>query len=345
MNNPPVKSKTSVKLKTTAKSNSAAKSKTAAKSKSFCGYIALAGRTNAGKSSLLNVIADNKASVTSPRPQTTRSVIYGIVTEGNKQAIFVDTPGAFNEQKVTLNNLMYKQMMQGLYEAQIVLLVVAANRQSDDSLHKYFDFIAEQKLPVVVALSKVDLLRNKNDMFPLVDSISKLADDKGVNIEAIVPVSVVSNKNIQLLRDTLMNMLPEAPFAHNEKVKTLSSDSFIACELLREQMFRKLRREIPFGIGVICEKMEQVNNHGKKQDKNIRFIDLTVLAKKENHKPIILGSRGSAMKEVASLARKSMEEFFNQQVMLRVRVKVEKDWDNSPSLTQQAVLDQRNTLN
>lgn len=303
-------------------------------SKSFCGYITLAGRTNAGKSALLNTLVNKRVSITSPAPQTTRSIIYGMLTESDRQAVFMDTPGAFNIQKVNLQNLMYKQMIQGLFDAQIVLLVSAANWQKDESLVTYFDFIAEHELPFIIAINKIDLLRNKNDVFPLTERISNLTKDKGIEANAIIPVSTIKNINIQLLRDSLLSMLPAAPYAYNKEIKTLGSKAFIACEFLREQMFRKLRQEVPFSLGVICDRMENINN----KEKNTRHIDLTVLVTKEKYKPIILGKQGANLKEIATKARISMEEFFSQKVMLRVRIKTSGNWDKNADLMRQAVL-------
>lgn len=323
----------------------------------FCGHVALAGVTNAGKSSLLNALAKEKISIISPKPQTTRTVVYGVVTKDTHQAVLVDTPGAFGAGAVTMKNLIRQQMFQGLYEGQLVLLVIDAADPSIKYLDQFFDFIAKQQLPVLVAINKVDLLKRKDDIYPLTEKIINGGKNAGVEIEDVIAVSAIKDKNINLLRDSLLSKLPPAPFAYNPDVSNINKDEFIASEMLREQVFLQLHKEIPFGASVVCDSLEDKysqssrskviatkvkpssqnnarnNNQGKLikpnnttqykfKPKLIRFINLTLQVRKEQHRAIVLGTKGDKIKHIASRTRIELEDVFSMKVMLTVRVKV-----------------------
>lgn len=304
----------------------------------FCAYVALAGVTNAGKSSVLNAMAQKKISITSPKPQTTRELVYGVINHQNYQAILVDTPGAFNSRSVTIKNFIQQQMMQGLYEGEIILLVLDGTNTKLSNIDFFFEFISKEQRPLLVAINKVDVVRNKDDLFILTDGIVKLAEKHKISLGEVIPVSALKEKNIDLLRDSLLKLLPPAPFVHSPDISHINSEEFIASELLREQVFRLLHKEIPFGVNVVCDLLENKESvkklhTGNKKDKAefkrvIKFIDLTLIVRKKGHKVIILGSNGAKIKEVVSKARLAMEEVFTTKVMLRVRVKVAKSGDS-----------------
>lgn len=314
------------------------------KTETFCGHVSLAGVTNAGKSSLLNAIAEEKISIISPKPQTTRTVVYGVVTEDARQAVLVDTPGAFGASDVTMKNLIRQQMFQGLYEGDVVLLVIDAADPSIKYLDQFFDFIAKQQLPILVAINKVDLLKRKDDIYPLTEKIINAGKKSGVEVDNIIAVSAVKKINIGLLRDSLLAKLPAAPFAHDPDVSNINKDEFIASEMLREQVFLNLHKEIPFGVNVICDLLEDKysKSSAKKphpkasssskniapqknfKPKLIRFIDLTLQVRKDQHRAIVLGANGSKIKLIASRTRLGLEDVFAMKVMLSVRVKVAK---------------------
>ena len=303
--------------------------------KTFCGYIALAGVTNAGKSSLLNAIANEKISIISPKPQTTRTVVYGVVTRDDRQAILVDTPGAFGSSAPTMQTLIKQQMFQGLYEGQIILLVIDAVSPGIKYLDPFFDLIAKQELPLIVAINKVDLLKNKDDILPLTDKIIMSGKNAGIEIDKIAAVSAVQGKNVKLLRDNLLAMLPEAPFSYAKDVSNINKDEFVASEMLREQVFLQLHKEIPFGVNVVCDLLEEKDTRSSKNatreaadklpPKIMKFINLTLLIRKEQHKAIVLGAKGAKMKLIATKTRLGLEQAFSMKVMLTVRVKVAKN--------------------
>lgn len=310
----------------------------------FCGHVALAGVTNAGKSSLLNAIAEEKISIISPKPQTTRTVVYGVVTKDDRQAVLVDTPGAFGTSDVTMKNLIRQQMFQGLYEGNVVLLVIDAADPSIKYLDQFFEFIAKQQVPILVAINKVDLLKRKDDIYPLTQKIINGGKTSGVVIDNIIAVSAVKGINMDLLRDSLLAILPVAPFAYAADVKNINKDEFIASEMLREQVFLNLHKEIPFGVNVICDSLEDKYSQSapkvrpikrKPDDPNkapprpfkpklVRFINLTLQVAKDQHRAIVLGARGDMIKHIATRTRLELEDVFAKKVMLSIRVKVSK---------------------
>ena len=279
---------------------------------SYCGRVALAGRTNAGKSSLLNAIVERKVSVATARPQTTRTLIYGIVTRDNRQAIYVDTPGVAEYQRSTLNRMMHRQMLQGILGADLAVLVIDARHYDE----RDFRFLALlDRLMILVVLAKTDLLKHQDALLPLAAMVQEKAS--GRKLMDIFPVSVLKGEGLEPLKRRVMELLPPAPLIYDQGKSTLSGEEFMVCELLREQLFRSLHKELPFSLCVVCDGLSK---------KKILFVSLSVLVVKESHKPIVLGSKGNKMKLMATLARKEMECFFSQKIMLRVRVKVDKNW-------------------
>ena len=349
------------------KAKSPSQSATANRSDTFCAYVALAGVTNAGKSSLLNVLAGRKVSITSPKPQTTRNVVYGIFIQDKHQVILVDTPGAFNSKNVTMKSFIRQQMFQGLYQGQIILLVIDAVQPHLEYTKEIMQLVARDNLQLIVALNKTDLLRRKDKLFALTERLVKLGEECGVTVDNLIPISAQKKDNIDLLRTELLKILPSAPFVY-DSAKELNEPKFMACELLREQIFRQLHQEIPFRVNIVCESMKDEaskptevtpkptevtpkpteatpkptkatpksaaapKHKEHKPAKRVKFINLTVLVPRESHKGIILGAQGKKMKEIASKARLEMEKLFAGPVMLSVRIKLVKD--NAQALAQ-----------
>ena len=335
------------------KAKSPSQSATANRSDTFCAYVALAGVTNAGKSSLLNVLAGRKVSITSPKPQTTRNVVYGVFIQDKHQVILVDTPGAFNSKNVTMKSFIRQQMFQGLYQGQIILLVIDAVQPHLEYTKEIMQLVARDKLQLIVALNKTDLLRRKDKLFALTERLVKLGEECGVTVDNLIPISAQKKDNIDLLRAELLKILPSAPFVY-DSIKELNEPKFMACELLREQIFRQLHQEIPFRVNIVCESMKDEaskptevtpkptkappksaaapKQKEHKPAKQVKFINLTVMVPRESHKGIILGAQGKKMKEIASKARLEMEKLFAGPVMLSVRIKLVKD--NAQALAQ-----------
>jgi len=293
-----------------------------------CGYVALVGKTNSGKSTLLNAIVARKISATTSRPQTTRSLIYGVVTQDNRQAIYIDTPGV-DKQYSNLNRLMHRQMLQALGEVQLAIAVIDAHRY-DERDFRFFKSLTIYEIPLVVALNKIDLIANKDSLLPLAERVQQETKKNGLELKNIFPISASKRQGLSPLKNCIMELLPEATLAYDDNQVILNSDRFFACEFLREQLFRHLGQELPFSLGVICESMDR---------KSILFISLSILITKKSHKAIILGTRGEKIKRMASRARKEMEHFFATKIMLSVRVKLDKNWSHNLLKVREVLLD------
>ena len=277
----------------------------------------------------LNAVFAHKLSITTPRPQTTRGLIHAVFTQGNGQAVFVDTPGAAERIRNPLNRIMHRQLLQGIAAARLAVFVVDAARQ-DEKDFVFLRELAKNKVTTLAALNKIDRLKDKNTLFPFATLLQEKAKEIALDLRDIFPLSARTGEGVEALSRRVMELLPEAPFAYQGDRQLLSTESFMVCELLREQLFRCLTGEVPFSLCVLCDSFEK---------KAVFHISLAVLVTKENHKPILLGKEGKRMKEAASAARRSMEEFLGTQVMLKVRVRVDKNWRGNAQLISEAVLD------
>lgn len=240
----------------------------------------------------------------------------------------MDTPGEGPLRAGLLGKLMHKQMTQALLEAKGWVFVVDVHRL-DERDDRFLRLLARTRnqTPLILALNKTDLLTERTMLFPLVTSLAKKLDRAGLQAEEIIPVSARTGYNIAPLKQAICALAPGAPVP--DGIPSTSA-AFIASELLREQLFRKLDKEVPFGLCVLCEYL-----HHKP---TTLFIGLAILVTKENHKPIILGQKGERIKGMASTARRAMERAFNKKVMLEVRVRTERNWRNDTTLLSRAVL-------
>ena len=242
----------------------------------------------------------------------------------------MDTPGEGHMRAGLLGKLMHGQMMQALLEAEGWVLVIDAHNYGgrDD---RFLRLLARENKqpPLILALNKTDLLQERAVLFPLVTSLNKKLQRAGLRAEEIIPVSARTGYNIAQLKKFICAMLPATASSHLPA--PVPSAAFTASELLREQLFRKLEKEVPFGLCVLCESLRRTTT--------TVFIGLVILVSKENHKPIILGHKGARMKTMASAARRAMERVFGKKVMLEVRVRTQKNWRGDASLLSRAVLD------
>jgi GTP-binding protein Era len=275
-----------------------------------CGAIALIGRPNVGKSTLLNALLGQKLSITSRKPQTTRYSVRGIWTTPSAQFVFVDTPGFQTRHVSALNRAMNQGVRSTLNDVDVVLLVLDAGRfdAEDRALLK----LVPEHVPVFAVVNKIDRTRTET-LLPFLQEVAK-----EVRFAEIVPVSARSRKGLDELLRTLERRLPEQPAIYPDDEVTDRNERFLAAELLREKLFRLLGDEIPYGSRVEIDKFEQ---HG-----NLRRIHASVVVEKESHKRIIIGSRGDKLKEIASAARADMEKLFGGKVYLETWVKVRRGW-------------------
>ena len=281
------------------------------------GMVAVVGRANAGKSTLVNVLVGEKVSIVSPRPQTTRDRIMGVLNSEDYQIAFIDTPGIYKADNM-LNSVMQKTTQDSAEETDLILLVIDAHDGITDKDIKLAKKYASLKTPVVIVLTKIDIISENL----LISEIKKLSV---LNAE-IIPVSARKGKNLKELIKVITSFLPEGDRLFSTDIISDRSVKFMVGEIIREKILVKFDKEIPHGVAVIINKFEL--------DKNNNFYDINVdvICEKSNHKAILIGKGGSAIKEFASFARVDLEKFLQKKVFLTTYVKVKEDWRNSAFL-------------
>lgn len=275
------------------------------------GYVAIVGRPNVGKSTLLNHLIKQKISITSRKAQTTRFRIHGILTDEHSQFIFVDTPGFQRRYRSQLNQLMNRVVQQSMQDVDVILFVVEAGRFGHED-----ELVLEQlpnNIPVILVINKTDLLTDKLQLLPFMQKMANLFD-----FATIVPVSALQNKQLSDLTAAIRNHLPENPPFFTEDEITDRSERFLAAELLREKVFRQIGEEVPYSVSVMIEQFTQ--------EGNLYRIHACILVERENQKAIIIGKQGKKLKDMATQARKDMEALFGSKVYLEVWVKVRSGW-------------------
>lgn len=276
-----------------------------------CGQVAIVGRPNVGKSTLLNRLVGQKISITSRKPQTTRQRITGILTRDDAQIVFVDTPGFQTKHGSALNRMMNRGVTRALQEVDVVLWTIEAARLDDQ------DLALQRLLPagaqVIVVVNKIDRLRDKRLLLPFIEELSRRIDCR-----AIVPVSAQKGQGLDELVRAIVPLLPQAARLYDEDEITVHSERFLAAELLREKLFRLLGDELPYSLGVAIARFETQGG--------LRRVHADIIVDKASQKPIVIGAGGGKLKAVATQARKDMEKLFGGKVYLEVNVKVRGGW-------------------
>ncbi|MDG1074666.1 MAG: GTPase Era [Methylophilaceae bacterium] len=283
-----------------------------------CGTVAIVGRPNVGKSTLLNHILGLKLAITSRKAQTTRHRLLGIHTTADTQFIFVDTPGFQQKHLNALNKSLNKTVTQVLNEVDVVLFVIEPMKlgQADEIVLK----LLPKNKPVILVVNKADLMGDKNNLLPLIQDFDLLHP-----FSSIVPVSAKKNLYIDDLLEAVRAHLPEQAAIYGEDELTDKNERFLAAEMIREKIFRLLGDEIPYSIAVEIEKFETVNN--------LRRIFAAIIVDKDSQKPMIIGKRGDKLKQISTEARQDMEKLFGSKVYLETWVKVKGGWaDNERAL-------------
>lgn len=281
------------------------------------GYVAVIGRANAGKSTLVNVMVGEKVAIVSPKPQTTRDRITGVLTTEDYQIAFVDTPGLYKADNL-LNSVMQKTVQDSVEDVDLVLFVLDAHAglsEKDRSILKKYTSL---KVPTVLALTKTDIM-------PESLLISELNELKDENID-IVPVSARKNRNVKELIKVIADKLPEGEKLFDFEIVSDRSEKFMISEIVREKILLKTDKEIPHGIAVI------VNKFDSSPKSKVAQVSVDIICERPNHKAIIIGKNGSKIKEISSFAREEMEKFLGKKVFLTTYVKVKEDWRNSAFL-------------
>ena len=281
------------------------------------GTIAIIGRPNVGKSTLLNRLVGQKISITSRRPQTTRHRILGIVTQADVQFVFVDTPGIQSQHATTLTRLMTRAAVDSLRQVDAVAVVIEALHFGSDD--KKILTLLPKDAPVVLAVSKVDLVKDKARLLPFLQTVSA-----AFPFRAIVPLSAKTGRQTEELLGELRALLPEGPPLYEADDVTDRSERFLAAELLREKLFRLLGEELPYAAAVEIERFET--------EGEMRRIAAAILMDRPGHKPIVIGKNGAKLKTIATQARQDMEKLFGGKVFLEVWVKVKPGWMDDRSI-------------
>ncbi|WP_373081089.1 GTPase Era [Zhongshania sp.] len=279
-----------------------------------CGFVAIIGRPNVGKSTLLNHILGQKLSITSRKPQTTRHQVLGIKTEGEVQAIYVDTPGMHLKEEKALNRYMNKTASAAIKDVDLILFLVDRDRWTDDD-DMVLRILENARSPVVLVINKVDRLDDKGQLLPLITELQskyKFAD--------VVPVSALQGHNREALEAVIARFLPENPHMYPEDQITNRSERFLAAELVREKIMRQLGEEIPYSMTVEIEEFSE--------SPRLLEISALILVERDGQKKIIIGEGGSRLRQIGTEARKDMERAFDNKVMLRLWVKVKSGWSD-----------------
>ena len=281
------------------------------------GFVAIVGRPNVGKSTLLNHLVGQKISITSRKAQTTRHRITGILTDERSQFVFVDTPGFQTRHANALNRGMNRTVNNVLRDVSVVLFVIEA-RHFDDRDRKVLKLLPED-VPVILVVNKMDYFTNKNEVLPFLEKLSSERE-----FSAFVPVSAKQEQQLDTLLDAIRERLPESEPIYLEDEITDRSERFLAAELLREKVFRLTGEELPYSASVVIEQF--------KQEGQLRRIHAAILVDKQAHKAMLIGKKGEKLKEIATQARRDMEKLFDGKVFLEVFVKVRSGWADNANM-------------
>ena len=279
-----------------------------------CGYVAIVGRPNVGKSTLLNHILGQKLSITSRKPQTTRHNLLGIVTEPNLQMIFVDTPGIHTNQERAINRVMNRSAASVISDVDVVIFVVDRNQWSEADEY-VARCLSNTSVPVIVVVNKIDMIEDKETLLPHLQFLSTQ-----VNALDLVPLSALRKTNLEPLLERLKTLMPENPPLFAEDQITDRSERFLCSEIIREKITRQLGAEVPYQVTV---EIENFRAEGK-----ITHIDALILVERDGQKKIIIGNGGERIKSIGQKSRVDIENLLACKVMLKTWVKVRSGWSD-----------------
>lgn len=298
------------------------------KTETKCGFVAIVGRPNVGKSTLLNKILGQKVSITSRKPQTTRHRIMGIDTEGGCQTIYVDTPGLHSVEKRAINRLMNRAAEASLGDVGLVFFVIEGLHFGPED-EMVMGKIARAETPVILVINKIDKIGDKEQLLPFIQEVSSK-----MNFADIVPVSAVHGNNVDKLKELARASLPESEFIFPEDYITDRSSRFLASEIVREKLMRFTGDELPYSVTVEIENF-------KTDDKGIYHIDALILVERDSQKKMVIGTGGARLKQIGTEARQDMERLFENKVCLKTWVKVKSGWaDDERALRSLGYVDQ-----
>lgn len=283
-------------------------------------FIAIIGRPNVGKSSILNKLLGQKVAIVSSKPQTTRTRIMGVLTEGKDQLVFLDTPG-MHKPKNSLGDYMVRSINESVSGVDACLLVTEAGQEIRENERMLIEKVKKLDLPCVLAINKTDTI---NDKEVILEQIIKYS--KEMDFDAIVPVSAETGSKLDELKEELKKFTSEGGHFFPDDTLTDQPEKVLAAEMIREKILRLTEKEIPHGTAVVIERMKM------RDDKNLMDIDATIYCERDTHKGILIGKKGAMLKKISTYARQDMENFFGCKVNLKTWIKVKEDWRNKENL-------------
>ncbi len=286
-------------------------------------FVAVTGRPNAGKSSLTNLLVGEKVAIVSEKPQTTRTRINGVLTIGETQYVFIDTPG-MHKAATKLSEQMVKTISNSISDVEVAILMVDATKKPSTIEEKLTADFKKCGTDVILLLNKVDLIKNKSDILKIIETYSSL-----YNFVEIIPISVKNRINTELILPIIEKYAVESPHFFDDDLPTDQPEKIWLAEIVREKILNSMYEEIPHGTAVQIESMEfSKTNKGE----DIVDIGVVIICEKQSHKGMIIGKQGAMLKKIGRIAREEMEEYFEQKVNMKIWVKVKEDWRNSDTL-------------
>ena len=292
-------------------------------------FVAIVGRPNVGKSSILNRLLGQKIAIVSSKPQTTRNRITGVLTDGEYQLVFFDTPG-MHKPKNSLGKYMVRSVNESVGGVDCCMLVVEAGKEPTNTELALIEKFKSLEMPAVLAINKIDMLKEKDTLMKQILDYTKL-----YNFDAVVPVSAQDGSGMDELLDELKKQSSEGGHYFDDDTLTDQPERVIVAEIIREKILRLCDKEIPHGTAVVIEKM-------KTRDNGILDIDATIFCERDTHKRIIIGKNGTMLKKISTFARQDIENFFDCKVFLQTWVKVKEDWRNRAQILQNFGFDEKN---
>lgn len=285
-------------------------------------FVAITGRANAGKSSLTNLLVGEKIAIVSEKPQTTRTRINGVLTKGETQYVFIDTPGMHKAQ-TKLSEQMVKSIRNSIDDVDVAILMVDCTKKMSQVEQELIEGFKQRKLEAILLLNKVDLIKDKTQLLKIIQEYSSLYD-----FAEIVPISVKNRTNTDAILPAIEKYAKESPHYFRDDLPTDQPEKIWLGEIVREKILRTMYEEVPHGTAVVVESLE-FNKTNKGEP--IVDIGLVIICERQSHKGMIIGKNGAMLKKIGSIARAEMEDYFDSKVNMKLWVKVKEDWRNRES--------------
>ena len=282
-------------------------------------FIAITGRPNAGKSSLTNLLVGEKVAIVSEKPQTTRTKINGILTKGETQYVFIDTPG-MHKARTKLSEEMVKSIKNSIEDVDVAILMADATKKLSKIEENLIDSFKSRKLNVILLINKVDLIKDKTELLSIIDGVSKLYD-----FAEVIPISVKNRINTELILPAVDKFAKESPHYFSDDLPTDQPEKMWLAEIVREKILRTMWEEIPHGVAVQIESLDETKTN---KGEDIVDLGVVIICEKASHKGMLIGKQGAMLKKIGSIARADLEEYFESKVNMKIWVKVKEDWRN-----------------